>query len=407
MIIKTKSKFNMNIKTATIIALLCTLIFTMVHTPVTNAETDTNSELDIEQINAFVEEAMDKMQIPGAAIGIVKGDQILYTKGYGISGADETAVTAQTPFTIGSTSKSFTALAVMQLVEEGLIDLDTPVQQYLPKFKLADKKASKEITVRHLLLQTSGISRDPSHKGNESDFILEHSINDTGLSISEHIKHLDKIELAQPVGEVYQYANLNYSILGAVIEAVTDQSYEQYVEEHIFTPLEMNNSYTYRADAIENGLPTPYNTTLGPPIPIKDMNERTFKPSGLLNASAEDMTHYLIAQMNNGVYKDNRVLSEEGVEQMHAPGIEIEGTNLNYGFGWLVEDNTFTHDGGTFGFYTRLWSNGEYGIVTIQNRIDHNFLGADDLIFQGIFEIITGNPLTVEIPNLKKEYLSL
>ncbi|MDU5950957.1 MAG: serine hydrolase domain-containing protein, partial [Paenibacillus macerans] len=119
------------------------------------AESD---EIDKEQIDAFMQDSMKKLQIPGASLAIVKGDQVLFQNGYGISGPDRTPVTAQTPFVIGSVSKSFTALAVMQLADAGKIDLEAPVRQYLPWFRVADEAASAQIRVKHLLHQTSGIS---------------------------------------------------------------------------------------------------------------------------------------------------------------------------------------------------------------------------------------------------------
>ncbi|MEP7357787.1 MAG: serine hydrolase domain-containing protein, partial [Anaerolineales bacterium] len=102
---------------------------------------------DQEQIDAYLRSRMQVANIPGLALGVVRGDQIVYLKGYGMAGPDGRVVTPQTPFIIGSLSKSFTALAVMQLVEAGKIDLDAPVTTYLPWFRTADPAASAQITV--------------------------------------------------------------------------------------------------------------------------------------------------------------------------------------------------------------------------------------------------------------------
>jgi len=107
-------------------------------------------------IDEYVQKQMKNFKIPGAAIGIVQSDRIAYLKGYGIAGDNRCKVTPKTPFLIASVSKSFTALGIMQLVEDGKIDLDAPVKKYLPWFQTADTKASSEITVRNLLYQTSG-----------------------------------------------------------------------------------------------------------------------------------------------------------------------------------------------------------------------------------------------------------
>ncbi|MFN2220992.1 MAG: serine hydrolase domain-containing protein, partial [Candidatus Promineifilaceae bacterium] len=113
---------------------------------------------DFSNIDAYVLDQMNSLDIPGLALGIVQDGQIVHLQGFGAADSTGRAVTPQTPFNIGSVTKSFTALAVMQLVEAGKIDLDAPAQQYLPWFKLADEATTAEITVRHLLNQTTGIS---------------------------------------------------------------------------------------------------------------------------------------------------------------------------------------------------------------------------------------------------------
>lgn len=160
--------------------------------------------VDTAQIDKFVETMREKLDIPGVAVGIVQGDQTVYTKGYGISGPDGQPVTAQTPFILGSVSKSFTALGIMQLVEQGKIDLDAPVQHYLPDFELADKEASKTILVRHLLNQNSGLSTLHGRS----------AFTNTMPTIDALIHNLKDTPLTEAVGNKFQYSNFNYDILG-------------------------------------------------------------------------------------------------------------------------------------------------------------------------------------------------
>ncbi len=115
---------------------------------------------DFATIDSYIQAQLDEARIPGLALGIVQGDQIVHLKGFGKANDSGGAVTPQTPFLLGSLSKSFTALAVMQLVEAGKIELDAPIARYLPWFRVADPVASARITVRQLLNQTSGISTD-------------------------------------------------------------------------------------------------------------------------------------------------------------------------------------------------------------------------------------------------------
>src|ERR671927_347756 len=130
-----------------LISLLCTAV------PASSASANRFplQTVDKEKIDAYIQSRMRAAHIPGLALGVVRSDQVVYLKGYGVAGPDGRLVTPQTPFILGSTSKSFTALAVMQLVEAGKIDLDAPVQRYLPWFRVGgpDAHASSLITVRH------------------------------------------------------------------------------------------------------------------------------------------------------------------------------------------------------------------------------------------------------------------
>ena len=135
--------------------LLALLVLASTALPV--AAATRSNEPNFAQIDAYVSTQMQMMRLPGLALGIVHGDQIVHLHGFGEADQSGRAVTAQTPFVIGSMTKSFTALAIMQLVEAGKVQLDVPVQRYLPWFRVADPTASSRITVRNLLNQTSGI----------------------------------------------------------------------------------------------------------------------------------------------------------------------------------------------------------------------------------------------------------
>src|SRR5438034_6655924 len=123
---------------------------------------------DIASIDAYVSAQVQADHIPGVALGLVHNDQIVHLRGFGSADQSGRAVTPHTPFILASLSKSFTALAIMQLVEAGKVELDAPVQRYLPWFRVADEEASGAITVRHLLHHTSGLSTKPgrSYQGN-------------------------------------------------------------------------------------------------------------------------------------------------------------------------------------------------------------------------------------------------
>ena len=307
---------------------------------------------DIPAIDAYIENHMAEHQIPGLALSIVHNDEIVYTQGYGVAGPDGTAITPQTPFIIGSTSKSFTALAVMQLVEAGKIDLDAPIQDYLPWFSLADPEQTQQITVRHLLTHTSGFS---SLQGDKD--ILNDDTSDEALEAN--IRELADTSLSRPVGESFEYSNTNYDILGLIVQTVSGQSFEDYIEEFIFTPLEMNNSYTSKAEAEANGLVVGHTYFFGSPRVSADAPYPRRKiPAGFLISSAEDLGHYLIAQLNGGRYGGEQILSPEYVTLMHQPAVETGFEGWSYAFGWrtkLVEgEPSVRHGGDTSNFHSDM-----------------------------------------------------
>jgi len=277
-------------------------------------------EMDFAAIDAYVTEQMNNLGIPGMALGIVQDDQIVHMQGFGVADSSGRRVTPQTPFHIGSVTKSFTALAVMQLVEAGKINLDAPVQKYLPWFELADEDASAKITVRNLLNHTTGISRIDGERDMASQQGLE-----------EEVRGLNTIQLTQPVGITFQYSNLNYNIAGLIVEKVSGQSYADYVAQHIFEPLEMSHSYASRAPALADGLAAGHHYMFGRAFGWELAVPPAHIPSGYLIASVEDLSHYAIAQRNDGLYGNTVVLSPQGIAELHAPAIPAGGR-------WAIRD---------------------------------------------------------------------
>jgi CubicO group peptidase (beta-lactamase class C family) len=305
-----------------------------------------NQDHSYEEIDAYVDEQLKALNIPGASLAIIEGDKIVHVKGFGVSGPDGEAPTPQTPFIICSLTKSFTALAVMQLVEAGKIDLDAPVQRYLPWFHVADPQASAQITVRHLLNQTSGLSQT-------AGMIPLADFDDSPDATERQARGLATFALTRPVGSVFEYSNMNYNLLGLVIEAVSGETYADYIQSHIFTPLEMSHSYTSKAEAQQNDLAVGYQSWFGTPVAVPDLPVPSGSlPSGQLISSAEDMAHYLIAHLNEGRYGEVQILSPDGIAELHRPAVNAATMGVEmgeYGMGWFIEQ---TRQG------TRIWHNG-------------------------------------------------
>jgi CubicO group peptidase (beta-lactamase class C family) len=293
----------------------------------------THRDDGFEEIDAHVERQMERLNAPGAALAIVEGEEIAHLRGFGRARPGGEAPTPQTPFLIGSLTKSFTALMVMQLAEAGKIELDSPVRRYLPWFRVAEPEASARMTVRHLLNQTSGL---PQLSGLRplTDF------DDRPDAAERQARALSTLKLARPVGSAWDYCNTNYNLLGLVVEAASGESYEAYVQEHIFAPLRMNHSYTSPAEAKRNGMAVGHRYWFTVPLATPEMPvPRGSLAGGELISSAEDMARYLISHLNGGRYGDARIISSAGIEELHRPAVEAGMAGIpfgHYGMGWFV-----------------------------------------------------------------------
>jgi CubicO group peptidase (beta-lactamase class C family) len=321
-------------------------------------------ETDLAAIDAYVIAQMRAQRIPGLALGIVHGKQIVHLRGFGVATPQRRPVTPQTPLVIGSLTKSFTALAIMQLAEAGKLELDAPVQRYIPWFSLADPNASAKIALRHLLAHTSGIPR----------FVGRALLAGKGeKTIEQRVRELGAVDPSGPAGATFQYSNANYLVLGLAIQIVSGQSYEEYTRQHILDPLEMGHSFLSEADAIQDGMATGYRWWFGVPLPADLPYLPDALPAAFLISSAEDMAHYLIAHLNGGRYGDASILSPAGVSELQRPQAPIGSAGAHYGMGWVSEAINgiamLTHAGDTANFHADmiLLPESRWGVVVLTN----------------------------------------
>jgi CubicO group peptidase (beta-lactamase class C family) len=359
-----------------------------------SATNSTSQSETFEEIDAHIERQMERLNIPGAALAIVEGDEIVHLRGFGRARPGGEAPTPQTPFIIGSLTKSFTALAVMQLVEAGKIDLDAPVQRYLHWFRVADPQASAQMTVRHLLNQTSGL---PQLSGLRPlvDF------DDSSDASERQARALSTLVLSRPVGSAWEYSNMNYNLLGLIVEVASGESYETYVQDHIFAPLEMTHSYTSQAEAKQNGMAVGNRYWFA--IPFTEPNlpmPRGSLAGGELICSSEDMGRYLIAHLNQGRYDNVQMLSPAGIDELHRPAVEAKAMGISfghYGMGWIIAETDRTkivwHSGTCPDFfaYMAITPEQKKGAVLLVNA---NHLIMDKLPFtevgEGVAKLLAG-----------------
>jgi CubicO group peptidase (beta-lactamase class C family) len=356
---------------------------------------------DFAAIDRYLESEMRATGIPGMAVAIVRGDRTVHLRAFGKADESGRPVTTETPIIMASVGKSFTAMAVMQLVEAGKVDLDTPVQRYLPWFRVADPAASARITVRHLLNQTSGL---PKLAGLTSAY--EEDVSEGAMERA--VRELRTVELTAPVGQTFEYCNLNYSTLGLIVQTVTGQRYEDYLYEHIFAPLDMDNSFASPEDAHRHGLATGHSFWFGRARPTlaeglyNRLTNRAMVPAGLISSSADDMARYLMAHLGGGSYRGRSILSAAGIAELHRPAVELSHTD-SYAMGWVITEaessggrmtRTVGHDGGTGDFHAEmiLVPESQWGVVVLMNGENGLEIERIATIADGVVAQLLGQP---------------
>ncbi|WP_243852730.1 serine hydrolase domain-containing protein [Saccharomonospora amisosensis] len=276
-------------------------------------------------IDALVNAAMEANVVPGVAVAVVRGGDVLQVRGYGTAG-DDRDVSPDTPFLAASLSKSFTATAVLQLADEGRVELDAPVRRYLPGFTTADADRAGRITVRHLLNHTSGMA-------------------DTGFaertlpqpeSVRERVASLRTARLVSDPGEEFHYFNPNYAVLAGVVEVVSEMPFAEYLSTHVLDPLGMSGTTSVvtteqldeRAPGRARGHVVAFGTAFG-----HDEPPGYLAGSGGVVTSASDMANFLRMQLGAGVFEGKRLLSTEAVTLMHTPA-----SGSDYAMGWVARE---------------------------------------------------------------------
>ncbi|NOU72665.1 serine hydrolase [Paenibacillus sp. LMG 31458] len=316
------------------------------------------------EVDAYIAREMERQQLPGLALGIVKGDRILYLKGYGQADSSGRPVTPETPFGLGSIGKAITAMAVLQLAETGKIDLDAPIQRYIP----TKYNGAESITVRQLLNQTSGFSQMSTFSNTLSSSYDQDALEKNAMSYAE--KFLQQTNQNE---QSFRYSNANYVLLGYIVQQVSGQSYGDYVKEHIFSPLSMNNSFVTLDEAVVHGMATPYRRIFGFNVAYEGpyVYIPGDVPAGYLYSSAKDMSHYLISQMNGGRFENNSLLSSEGIRLMQTE--PVPGT---YAMGWMIDNinglPVIGHPGGSIGFQAQTYivPEQQLGVIVFANVLD-------------------------------------
>lgn len=290
----------------------------------------------------------DKHGVPGATLAILSGDEVT-TAACGVLNV-RTGVEATTDslFQIGSITKVWTATLVMQLVDEGLLDLDVPLVSYLPQFKVADPDVTSRLTTRHLLTHTSGLDGDLFIDTGRGDDCTE-----------KYVAACAELEQTHPLGATMSYCNSGYNILGRLIEVLRDQPYHQVLRERLFVPLGLTTACVLPEEALLHRVAVGHNPSPddGPQVVPVWALPRAVTAAGLINATAADVLAFAKLHLADGITADGtRVLSPESARAMREPQVEVPdpfSLGSHWGLGWILMTwdghDVYGHDGGTLG----------------------------------------------------------
>ncbi len=357
----------------------------------------------LEGIAQLVNETMEQWQVPGAAVAIVRGEELIYAEGFGYRDVEnQLPVTPETIFAIGSCSKSFTATSAGIMVDDKKLDWHTPIRKWLPTFELQDTFATERMNLADLLCHRSGL---PRH-----DLVWYN----TTASREELIDRLKYLEPSKDFRTIWQYQNLMYMTAGYLAGLVNGSTWEALVQERIFDPLEMTSSNFSVEDSQKHdnhALPYEINdpkTGVREQVPFRNID--VVGPAGSINSNVIDMANWLIMNLNGGRFKDRQIIAEATLKELHSaqmplvpeamlyPPLEThpEIGQASYGFGWFVHNyrgHRWVHHGGNIDGFSALMTllpQDRLGIVVLTNL---GGLGALPIMCQTMDRLLELEPL--------------
>ena len=302
-----------------------------------------SGQFDLEKtktvLTGVIERTLAENGIPSMSIALVRGDSIVWKGAFGYANMrTRTPATTETLYSTGSSFKSVTATAVMQLAEQGKLRLDDPINRYLGDSPVQDRlQSEKPVTFTHILSHWSGL-----RNGASTEPIWSRKLPPTLESFTTKLYSIRAPETK------WEYNNFAYGTAGLLVQKISGEEYEKYMVDHVLKPLGVTTPHpVYPSPEMVERMALPYGAggSLGKPEPVAQVRFDVY-PAGDIYLTAEDMARYLGAQLNGGVFNGKRILSEESVREMHTPRF---GGDYGLGF-WMVHDSatghTLFHHGG-------------------------------------------------------------
>ncbi|TKG95225.1 class A beta-lactamase-related serine hydrolase [Puteibacter caeruleilacunae] len=308
------------------------------------------------KISEYIESVRTKYNIPGIVVAIADENGLQYLESFGDVATDDL-------FQIGSLSKSFTGLLTLKFNEQGLLNIDDPVVKYLDWFEYKNKKVSDKITIRNLLYQTSGLTTNMGRN------FLKRDSKDVRANLANVLRDF---ELESADGNEFIYSNLNYRLLGYIIEDLSNDSYGNVLRKEITKPFSMTNTTGFVTDNFVKGFQY---FLYYPIVPIGVNYHKDDIPVGYIGSTAADMSRYLTVLMNGYNGTEDGLIDQTTARLLFAPN---PLNRSGYAMGWMTwgdaHSKTFAHDGATQGYSTYMTIVPEINknVIVLSNAFGHN-----------------------------------
>tara|TARA_R110001583_G_scaffold412_2_gene3826 strand:+ start:68300 stop:69823 length:1524 start_codon:yes stop_codon:yes gene_type:complete len=340
---------------------------------ITSVYAQTKEQLN--HLDAYFQKSLTEWQIPGMAIAIVNADSIVFSKGYGFSNIEkQTKVDGNTLFAVASNSKAFTATSIAKLVEEGKLNWNDKVVDYLPYFKMYNDYVTNNFTISDLLSHRSGLATF-------SGDLLWYGTTKTPQEIIAAQQYLKP---KNDFRTTFGYSNIAFLTAGQLIEKITGQSWSDYIEHIFLKPLEMDRTLTSTLQLKNTtNIATPYFFENGENLEIEWLNWDNIAPAGALISSVNDFSKWLRLNINKGTFNDKKYFSNQSFTELTSPKINFKvrpnSENVHfkaYGFGWNLQDyegsKIISHSGGYDGMISKSFFIPEkkIGVVILTNSLN-------------------------------------
>ncbi len=358
-------------------ALLVAMFISVQPCSISNASARIDIERVVTELEPAIERAMLEGRIPSATVALVAGDQVIWTGAYGQSNLwARTPAVPSTVYLIGSTFKAMATVALLQLMEQGKFKLDDRVSDHLTEFKIQGEDPASPVTFRHLFTHVSGLPADFGPHTVWGDTVPP--------SLEDYLK--TSLKVTRPPMQKEEYSNMAYTLIGYLVEKFSGVPFKKYIKDRLFTPLEMTSTDFYPNTDMEERLAIPYvvdqaSSRLKPTERLK----ANVWPAGLVYGTVLNQANWMIMNLNNGVFKGKRIISEQTMEQMMTRQHDkfkgpVEGlwggAEAGFGLTWWVDvrngDRYFAHSGSVPGYTAFLLGNRDqklgFAILTNGNR---------------------------------------